>query len=134
MKNLIFCLAFFAVSCNASEKTTDLQQAKKISPTEEVSSSESEESISSLTDVFGFSPIDMETPALIPDLPEFDVYPIKVRIVIEGQPIKFKDEGKDVAAMWWAKDIQNVRKQLKIAEEIYSEVPVVFVITEVTIR
>jgi len=89
-----------------------------------------------LEKLFGFKKEHLKTPDLIPlnVLPDPDVYPITTRIIIEGQPISMKHEGDQIKGVWWAKKMEEVKRDLANAEELYKEIGLKFVVTEVAYK
>lgn len=98
--------------------------------------SEDAEDSSEQDQLFGFTLEDMRTPDEIPTdlIPDMDVYYINVRIVIEGQPVQFEYEETTIEAMWWARQMDDVRRDLDNAEEIYAEIGVKFHVSEVVYK
>jgi len=89
-----------------------------------------------LETLFGFTEEKMKTPDSIPSdqLPELDVYNINARIIIEGQVTEVTVGDEQITAMWWAADLETIRRDLKNAEEIFKDVSIKFHISEVAYR
>ena len=98
-----------------------------------VEESSAEEVIES---ILGFTAADMNEPDCIPVdiLPEPDVYSISTRVIIEGQPVQVSQEEETIEGMWWARQSEDVRRDLDHAEKIYEEIGIKFHITEMSFR
>jgi len=104
--------------------------------TEDVTEPQPEGEDMNLEKLFGFGRDQLKTPDIISTdvLPDPDIYPITTRIIIEGQPISTEHEGVRIEGMWWAKDMEDIKRDLANAEELYKDVGVKFVVTEVIYR
>ena len=86
--------------------------------------------------IFGFDDFNVQTPDLIPPdiLPEPDVYTINTRILIEGQPVEIMQDGKMIEGMWWARDPDDVQRDIDNAEKVYSDLGIKFHVSEISFR
>ncbi|MHA2279588.1 MAG: M43 family zinc metalloprotease [Promethearchaeota archaeon] len=131
--------AFITGCCLTAASRDPLLQAEIIaaSTTEEVTKEKDQEVLTiDLCELFGFNKEDIQTPEIIPTdvLPDPKFYAITTRIVIEGQPIQFENEGEQIEAMWWARQNKDIKRDLANAEQIYAKIGLKFVVTEVVYR
>lgn len=125
MNRSLFTLLIFISGCIALQ-TDDTSKPSIESPV-----------VLSFENIFGFGVSEMETPEEIPTstLPHFDVFRIDTRVVIEGQPIPVQNvKGHDTEGMWWAKNMEDVLRDLANAEALYKDVSLKFHISEVSFK
>lgn len=134
MRILLICTALIT-GCCLSAGRTPFTQAEIALTTEEVTSEPKQHKID-LKKLFGFGEDALKTPDRIPTdvLPDPDTYPITTRIVIEGQPVSLDQDGETITTMWWARDMDDVKRDLANTEELFKEVELKFVVTEVIYR
>lgn len=106
---------------------SEVVTTKIIEPADEV------DSTTILESILGFNEDNMQTPDPIPldVLPEPDVYYINTHIVIEGQPVQVEQDGEMLEGMWWARNPENVRRDLDNAEKIFEKIGVKFHVSEI---
>ena len=127
MRILLICTALFTGCCFSAGRTS-LAQAEIA--TEPISSE-----IDSQEQLFYRNELEVPEEISTDILPDSDVYPITVRVVIEGQPVTIPSKGgKIVTRMWWARTANDVIRDLSNAEEIYNKIGLKFVVTEVVYR
>jgi hypothetical protein len=137
MRILLVVTALITGCCLTAASRNSFLQAETAAPTtEEVAQQDQEVLAIDLLALFGFSEGDLQTPEVIPSsvLPDPDVYPITTRIIIEGQPIQFDNDGEQIEAMWWARRSEQVKRDLENTEQIYADIGIKFVVTEVSYR
>ena len=122
----VFCVLILSCSLASNPYPSSKLVAEETEPKEAVT----------LKVLFGYGTGDMKTPEEVPvtEVSDLDVYPIRTRIIIEGQPIKVNHKGEEITAMWWAKSIEDIRRDLDIGEKLFESVKIKFVVTEVSYR
>ncbi len=75
----------------------------------------------------------LATPAKIPHerMPEQKTYYIQTKIVIEGLPVKIRHDDEIIKKTWWARQPDEVMRDLAHAEEAFSDVAIKFQIIEI---
>lgn len=86
--------------------------------------------------ILGSTKDDMKTPDPIPVsvLPEPNVYSINTHIIIEGQPVKITEGETVTEHMWWARDTEDIQRDLDNAEKLYEPIGVKFHISEISFK
>lgn len=81
-------------------------------------------------------PPPQETPPEVPvnELPELDEYGITVRVIIEGQSIILTTNGEKTETIWWARQLSDIKRDFKNAEEIYKPIKIKLIIREIVFK
>ena len=118
------------------QSTTETIVASSVEVSESPSVEGSESTPIDVATLFRFNIEDMQTPEqiLAEELPELDAYHINTRIVIEGQVVEIDHEGAPVTGVWWSREMADIWRDLKHAEEIYKNIGVKFHVSDISFQ